>query len=85
MDWRVGAGTWEVSNKWQCDPRWTFFSGRGDELAVLWNKRPLYGDFTIEYYVGNKMDKLRGGKYEYARDMDITICAALKCFDRDIA
>ena len=74
-DWRVGAGTWELTSKWQCDPRWSFFSGRSDKLAVLWNKRPLRGDFTIEFYVGNKMQRERGGKYEYARDMNITVCA----------
>jgi len=74
-DWRVGAGAWGVTNKWQCDPRWSFFSGRSDGLAVLWNKRPLRGDFTIEYYVGNMMDQSRGRRYEYAQDMNITVCA----------
>jgi hypothetical protein len=75
-DWRVGAGIWEVTNRWQCDPRWSFFSGRlNPGAAVLWNKRPLRGDFTIEYYIGNKMDSSRGGKYEYAQDMNITVCA----------
>lgn len=74
-DWRVGAGIWEVSNRWQCDPRWSFFSGRSEKIAALWNKRSLKGDFTIEYYVGPKMNRERGGAYEYAQDMDITVCA----------
>ncbi len=74
-DWRTGGGIWEVANKWQCDPRWSFFSGRSDGLAVLWNKRPLRGDFTIEFFVGNKMDQKRGNTYEYAQDMNISVCA----------
>ena len=74
-DWRVGSGTWEVASKWQCDPRWSFFSGRSRGAAVLWNKRPLHGDFTIEFYVGNKMDRARGNQYEYAKNMNITVCA----------
>ena len=74
-DWRVGCGIWEVTNRWQCDPRWSFFSGRSEKIAALWNKRPLKGDFTIEYYVGPKMNRERGGAYEYAQDMNITVCA----------
>jgi hypothetical protein len=27
-EWRQGAGIWEVTNRWQCDPRWSFFSGK---------------------------------------------------------
>ena len=77
-DWRTAGGTWEVANKWECDPRWSFFSGRYDKdskAAVLWNRRPLYGDFTIEYYIGNKMERARGSQYEYARDMNLVVCA----------
>ena len=91
-DWRVGGGIWEVANRWQCDPRWSFFSGRCPhirptdkvppsptgsraDLVVLWNKRPLRGDFTIEYYIGEMMTRELGARYEYARDMNITVCA----------
>ena len=76
-DWRIGSGIWEVTNRWQCDPRWAFFSGRSNLLAALWNKRPLRGDFSIEYYVGNMMDRSRdqpGTAYHYAHDFDITVC-----------
>ena len=75
-DWRSGGGIWEVSNKWQCDPRWSFFSGRKlGGPAVIWFRRPLEGDFTIDGYIGNKMDRERGNLYEYARDMNISVCA----------
>ena len=77
-DWRIGSGIWEVTNRWQCDPRWAFFSGRSNLLAALWNKRPLRGDFSVEYYVANMMDRSRdqpGTAYHYAHDFDVTVCA----------
>jgi len=74
-DWRVAAGTWEVSSRWQCDPRWSFFSGVSKSDAIIWNKRLLNGDVTLEFAAGIKMDRERGGKYEYASDINATICA----------
>ncbi len=81
-DWKVGAGVWEVLNRWQCDPRWSWFSGdstrdaRGkvtDPLALLWWRRHVKGDFTFEMYFGFKMDRARGAKYSYARDVDLAL------------
>ena len=74
-DWREAGGTWEVTNRWQCDPRWSFFSGRGHSNAVLWNKRPCTGDMTLEFFAATKMDRDRGSRYEYASDINATICA----------
>jgi len=80
-DWRVAAGVWEVTNRWQCDPRWSFFSGVSNtirdprNLAAIWNKRIFRGDVTVECYVGIKMDRSRGSRYEYAADMNIALCA----------
>jgi hypothetical protein len=31
--WRVGAGVWEVTNRWECDPRWNFMTGMPPALA----------------------------------------------------
>jgi len=73
-DWRVASGIWEVTNRWECDPRWSFFSGRSDKGAVIWNKRILRGDVTLDFYVGPKMDRSRGRKYEYARDFNAILC-----------
>jgi len=74
-DWRVAGGTWEVTNRWQCDPRWTFFSGRSSRLACIWNKRQFENDVCIDLAAGIKMDRNRGGRYEYASDINITIAA----------
>ncbi|MFH0911440.1 MAG: hypothetical protein V1918_08065, partial [Planctomycetota bacterium] len=35
VDWRVGAGVWEVTNRWECDPRWSFWAGMPGRLAML--------------------------------------------------
>jgi len=73
-DWRVVKGIWEVTNRWQCDPRWTFFSGRSSwRLAAIWNKRRLAGDVTLDFYAGPKMDRDRGNSYQYAADINCTI------------
>ena len=73
-DWRVVKGIWEISNRWQCDPRWTFFSGRSNwQLAAIWNKREFEDNVTMDFYAGPKMDKDRGGRYEYFSDINCTL------------
>jgi hypothetical protein len=75
-DWRVACGTWEVTNRWQCDPRWSFFSGTRDgqnKLILLWNKRHFTDPIRVELYAGIKMDSKRGNRYEYARDVNVSL------------
>jgi hypothetical protein len=78
-EWRVADGIWEISNRWQCDPRWSFFSGRAasrqKKLAALWSKRELGDDAVVEFFAGIKMDSSRGGQYQYARDINCTLSA----------
>jgi len=78
VEWRTaGFAIAEVTNRWQCDPRWSFFSLKNDRKAgnpaVLWSKRLYAGDVTVELFAGNKMEQERGRPYTYARDMNITI------------
>lgn len=77
-DWRPAAGTWEISNRWECDPRWSFFSGvpeSSSPLAAIWNKYAFDGDVSVEFAVGPKMETARGGTaYQYTRDFNVTIC-----------
>ncbi len=76
VDWLPASGEWQVTNRWQCDPRWSFFSGvqRGG-AACLWNKYRHGDNVTIEFFVGPKMDRERGKWYEYAADFNAVICA----------
>jgi len=73
-DWRVAAGTWEITNRWQCDPRWSFFSGESDGISAIWHKESFGDNVTMEYAGGIKMQKSRGSSYQYARDLNMTIC-----------
>ncbi|NQT87485.1 hypothetical protein HQ560_12015, partial [bacterium] len=77
-DWRSAAGVWAVTNRWECDPRWSFFSGvpsDRQDLAALWNKCGFRGDVCVEFAVGPKMDRAAGSSYQYARDFNATLCA----------
>jgi hypothetical protein len=88
-DWRVGAGQWDISSRWQCDPRWSFMSGwykgwprplersapQSTKMAAIWNKRPIDGDFSFECFVGPKMQTQMGSNYQYVRDFNISVCA----------
>jgi hypothetical protein len=93
-DWRVASGIWSVTNRWQCDPRWSFFSGytlsHQERLmtsaeqalpadrklqAVLWNKRQYGDNVVVEFFAGIKMNRRRGGRYGYARDINCTLSA----------
>ena len=77
VEWRAVGGTWEVTNRWACDPRWSFFAGerRGDPLVALWNKRNFGGDVALEFAAGIRHDPDRGGsKYAYASDINAVIC-----------
>ncbi|NQT89204.1 hypothetical protein HQ560_20710, partial [bacterium] len=77
VDWRPMAGHWEVTNRWDCDPRWSFFAGRrkDDTLVALWNKREFGADLTVEFAAGIRYDIPRGGTaYQYASDINTVIC-----------
>ncbi|MFW6162190.1 MAG: hypothetical protein ACODAJ_05430, partial [Planctomycetota bacterium] len=77
VDWRTVAGEWEVTNRWACDPRWSFFAGerRDDKLVAMWNKREFGPEVTVEFAAGIRHDPDRGGsKYQYASDINAVLC-----------
>ena len=76
-DWIAAAGNWEVTNRWQCDPRWSFFSGvNPDGPACLWSKYTHGKNITMEYFMGPKMDRSRGNNEDkYAADHNLVIAA----------
>ena len=75
-DWRTAGGEWLVTNRWRCDPRWSFFGGDSvDGVAAVWNKRRFEGDMSVEYAVGIRHQPARGGStYRYASNMNAVIC-----------
>ena len=76
-DWQSVSGDWAITNRWECDPRWSFFSGVNlTGPACLWNKAGHGGNFSMEFFIGPKMDSSRGGSaYSYVADFNATICA----------
>lgn len=56
-DW-VRIGTWEVTNRFACFPRWSHLNGRSRSGAFLWNKFEYEGDLSLEFYAGARMRQL---------------------------
>ncbi len=54
-DWRVASGVWEMTNRWNCSPGWSWFGGRSEEVAAVWNKRKFSGDVSVQFYFAFKM------------------------------
>ena len=77
VDWRPVSGMWEVTNRWQCDPRWSFFAGEEREhpLVAMWNKRRFGPEVTLEFAAGIRHNPGKGGtSYSYASDINAVIC-----------
>ena len=69
-DWTRNGGSWEVVNRFQCDPRWSHMNGQSaDNLGALWAKYEFRGDFSVEMYVGVR----HGSWYNRGGDMNITV------------
>jgi hypothetical protein len=69
FDWTVNGGSWEVVNRFQCDPRWSHMNGVNDDgLAAMWAKCEISGDFCVEMYAGQ-----RHGWYERCGDLNMTV------------
>ena len=74
VDWRVAAGVWEMTNRWSCSPGWSWFGGRSDEVAAIWNKRRVSGDVSAQMYFAFKMGLNVPQWPEYPADAALTIC-----------
>lgn len=75
VDWKIQSGVWEMTNRWSCSPGWSWFGGRSDEVASIWNKRKLAGDISAQMYFAFKMGMSGVAQWpEYPADAAITIC-----------
>ena len=73
-DWRVQSGVWEMTNRWACSPGWSWFGGRSDETAAIWNKRKFSGDVSVQFYFAFKMGLAGTTAWKYhPSDMGLTI------------
>ncbi len=68
-EWVLNGGSWEVVNRFQCQPRWSHMNGESaDSLAALWSKYRFDGDFCVELYAG-----MRHGWYDRSGDLNLTV------------
>ena len=74
-DWRVQSGVWEMTNRWVCSPGWSWFGGRSEEVASIWNKRKFSGDFSVQFYFAFKMGLTGTPTWKYRpSDVAISFC-----------
>lgn len=74
-DWKIASGVWEMTNRWSCSPGWSWFGGRSDEVAAIWNKRKLAGDQSAQMYFAFKMGMSGVSSWpEYPADAALSIC-----------
>jgi len=67
--WTINGGTWEVVNRFQCEPTWSHMNGENpDSLASLWSKYDVSGDFCAEIYAG-----MRHPWYDRCGDLNMTV------------
>jgi hypothetical protein len=73
-DWWMQSGVWEMTNRWSCSPGWSWFGGRSDETAAIWNKRKFSGDVSVQFYFAFKMGLSGAVTWpEYCSDAAVTI------------
>lgn len=75
-DWLVTSGLWATTNRWTCQPQWSWYGGyANDAPAVIWTKEEFAGDLIVEVYVAFKMGTdVQGRQYKNPNDVNITIC-----------
>ena len=73
-DWWVQSGIWDMTNRWSCSPGWSWFGGRSQEVAAVWNKRHFSGDTSVQMYFAYKMGLSGTGRWpEYPNNAALTI------------
>ncbi|HRU04375.1 MAG TPA: hypothetical protein P5137_01210, partial [Candidatus Brocadiia bacterium] len=73
-DWFT-SGVWEVTNRFACDPRWSWLSATGwNGVAAAWNKREFDGDQTIEFYAGMRMQRGMASSYPRPGEINVSLC-----------
>lgn len=73
-DWRPNSGVWEIGDRWNCQPQWSWLCGSKAETPLLWSKRAFPGDIVFEFWSGMMMDLRKGPGYKHPSDMNGIIC-----------
>lgn len=74
-EWQAQDGMWDVSDRWNCQPGWSWFCGRDAETPLIWTKQSFSGDVVYEYWVAMMMDLQAGeGGYSHPSDLNGILC-----------
>ena len=72
--WRVGQGVWEVTPRWACDNRWSWFGGTKSRTPILWTKQMFNGDSIVEGFVAIQQGAEFEKSYPNLNNLNVTIC-----------
>ena len=73
-DW-YQVGTWKVTTRFSCDPRWSFMAALASQSCALFNKFRYEGDVTLEAYMGTRMGTAQfAGRYWRIGDFNFALC-----------
>ena len=75
VNWRPQSGVWEVTSRWSCQPGWTWYGGHDPGYATNWYKASIWGDQSIDYYAGSKMNAEQNAGTEAWRDLNCALCS----------
>jgi len=75
VDWHAASGSWDITSRWICTPKWSWFGGVSHEAATVWSKRQFSGDQVIDLHSAVMMDYGIGSGYRRFGDMDLSFCA----------
>jgi len=73
-EWLPQSGEWDISDRWNCQPQWSWFCGRNDDSPLLWSKQAFSGDMVFEYWAGVMMDLPQGPGYSHPSDLNGVLC-----------
>ncbi len=72
--WATGAGDWHISDRWHCQPQWSWFCGSGADRPLLWHKSPFAGDMVAEFWAAIMMDSAKAPHYKHPSDLNGIVC-----------
>jgi len=76
INWWGARGDWQVTPRWPCDDRWTFFGGLQSDAPMLWSRRKFDGDVVFEAWLAQYMDNSDDPQigYRHLGNLDLAIC-----------
>lgn len=74
-DWAPQDGVWEISDRWNCQPGWSWFCGRDADAPLIWSKQSFSGDMVFEFWAAQMMNlQANEGGYLHPSDLNGIIC-----------